>query len=361
MRIAILYVCTGKYVIFWEDFYKSSEKNFIPGAEKKYFIFTDALRIAFDDRPNVEKIHQDNLGWPKNTLMRYKMFEGISDKLIEYDYIFFFNANTLFVKPIKPEDFLPQQKETLVAVIHSGYADVPVSRKPFESRTKSRAFMTPKANQPYFQGAVNGGVARDFIEAIKELNADIEADLKDGIIAAWWDESHWNRYLAKRPDQVKILPPAYLCPEGVKVDYEPIIVLREKSRHGGHLFLRNERPATIRKFFTSSTYLVIAGVKNIPRIRRVIHTRKLWKLLRGLSKSQARPKEQENKNNDRAYLNSDEEGRQCIRTKELIDDAVRAGYIFDVPRQSNAISLTPKGQKFTSYFGLFKAWAINLL
>lgn len=41
-KIAILYICTGKYDIFWEDFYKTSEKYFLNNSEKHYFVFTDA-------------------------------------------------------------------------------------------------------------------------------------------------------------------------------------------------------------------------------------------------------------------------------------------------------------------------------
>lgn len=38
MRIAILYICTGKYNVFWGGFYKSSEKYFLSGqAEKDAF------------------------------------------------------------------------------------------------------------------------------------------------------------------------------------------------------------------------------------------------------------------------------------------------------------------------------------
>ena len=29
-KLGILYICTGKYDIFWEDFYKSCEKYFLP-------------------------------------------------------------------------------------------------------------------------------------------------------------------------------------------------------------------------------------------------------------------------------------------------------------------------------------------
>jgi hypothetical protein len=32
MKIGILYICTGKYVFFWESFYRSAEHFFFQGA-----------------------------------------------------------------------------------------------------------------------------------------------------------------------------------------------------------------------------------------------------------------------------------------------------------------------------------------
>ena len=41
-KVAVLYICTGKYDVFWKDFYISYEKYFLPDCEKHYYVFTDA-------------------------------------------------------------------------------------------------------------------------------------------------------------------------------------------------------------------------------------------------------------------------------------------------------------------------------
>ena len=41
MNIGILYIATGRYITFWEEFFKSAEKYFITEATKHYFVFTD--------------------------------------------------------------------------------------------------------------------------------------------------------------------------------------------------------------------------------------------------------------------------------------------------------------------------------
>lgn len=96
MRIAILYICTGKYSIFWKDFYKSSEEYFISGAQKKYFVFTDAPRIECQNNPNVKKIYQEDLGWPNNTLRRYEMFSTILMKSPN-SILFFISTQILYL------------------------------------------------------------------------------------------------------------------------------------------------------------------------------------------------------------------------------------------------------------------------
>ena len=54
--IGILYICTGPYVLFWEDFYKSFQKRFLIDFEKHYFVFTDAEEIYGQENQNVKKI-----------------------------------------------------------------------------------------------------------------------------------------------------------------------------------------------------------------------------------------------------------------------------------------------------------------
>lgn len=49
-KIAILYICTGKYEELFDDFYESSEKYFFQNDYRHYFVFTDSERIK-------EKLH----------------------------------------------------------------------------------------------------------------------------------------------------------------------------------------------------------------------------------------------------------------------------------------------------------------
>jgi hypothetical protein len=240
-KIGILYICTGKYSIFWKDFYSSMEKNFIDNSEKHYFVFTNNPKIDFEDEnPRIHKIYQDDLGWPDNTLKRFHIFLEHEKKILNMDYLFFFNANLLILNKITSEEFIPINEENLVATVHPGFYNKERIKFTFESNIKSTAFIPKEEGEHYFAGGLNGGKTSNFIEAMKKMKEDIDTDIKNGIIAKWHDESHWNKYLINRKD-LKILSPSYLYPEGWILPFKPIILIRDKDKYGGHSLLRNDK------------------------------------------------------------------------------------------------------------------------
>lgn len=248
MKVAILYICTGKYEIFWRDFYLSCETYFLPGIEKHYFVFTDSGHIDFEqDNPRIHRIYQENLGWPGNTLRRYEIFLSIEKNLEQFDYLFYLNANLLFLLPVMASNFLPQGNENLVACLHPGYYNKKRRRFTYEKNPRSLAYIDRTKGLYYFAGGINGGRTAYFIDAMKVMRKNIADDLSRGIVAVWHDESHWNKYLLDRSD-VKMLHPGYLYPEGFKLPYEKIILIRDKARYGGHNRIRGERPSFFKKF-----------------------------------------------------------------------------------------------------------------
>ena len=56
--IGMLYICTGKYTVFWPEFYETFSRNFLPGCKKEYFIIPDPQTIAHEDDPAVNRIAQ---------------------------------------------------------------------------------------------------------------------------------------------------------------------------------------------------------------------------------------------------------------------------------------------------------------
>lgn len=226
-RIAVLYICTGKYIFFWKDFYQSFENNFLKKSWVEYFVFTDAPNL-FDENVNsrIHRIYQKNLGWPENTLFRFGMFNSIREKLILFDFAFFLNANTVCMKRIDEKDFLPLNQELLV-VQHPGYYNVPVRKLPYEHRKKSLAYIPRGQGKVYVYGAVNGGGTEAFLKMSAELAGNIKKDYDEGIIAQWHDESHLNCYVWKCKSY-RLLKPTYAYPEGWKLPFEEKIRVLDK-------------------------------------------------------------------------------------------------------------------------------------
>ena len=64
------------------------------------------------------------------------------------------------------------------------------------------------------------------------MNNNIKIDDGNNLVAIWHDESHWNKFLLNKNDQIKILTPSYMYPEGFVLDFVPKIVLRKKNIFG---------------------------------------------------------------------------------------------------------------------------------
>lgn len=229
MKIGILYIAIGKYKVFWKDFFLSSESLFIREMKKYYFVFTDSEELHGMEKENVFIVKQKDLGWPQNTLLRFAMFDSIRNQLSRFDYLFFFNANLIFLKEITT-DFLPKYENLLVALHPSYYLEKDVDRYPYCRNPKSKAYIAYGKGRYYVQGALNGGKSEAFLNLISELKMATEEDLKRGVIADVHDESHLNHYILDRND-VKIVGPEYIYPEGWLLNKEPIILSRDKEKY----------------------------------------------------------------------------------------------------------------------------------
>ena len=257
MKLALLYVATGKYIAFWKEFYESFEQNFCTNSEKDYYIFTDSLDFDYKNNDNVFVIEQESLGWPDNTLKRYHMFSRIISKLEKYDYIFFLNANCKCMSVITEEEFI--NDKDLIFVQHPGYFNKSNEAFPYERNEKSKAYIPYGDGEKYNCGGDNGGKSASFIKLILSLRDETDLDLEQGIVAKWHEESHINHYLynLKDSNNIAILSPAYCFPEDTHIPFECKILIREKSK-----------------------YIDVDNIKNIPLINRI--NKRLRKFLKSL-------------------------------------------------------------------------------
>lgn len=228
-RIAILYICTGRYNRFWEEFYRSCEEYFLPETAKDYFVFTDDMTLSREK--NVHFYFKRCEGFPKDSLFRFDMFLTIENELEHFDYIFFLNSNAEFRQPIYAQEILPDNESGLVG------ADWPGKRKPahwpmffpYERNKKSTAYIAPSGKDyHYYMGGINGGTATAYLEMIQSLAMNIRKDYEQGIVAMVHDESHINRYF--RDHQPRSLSAEYCWPEEWSSTFVPKMVFRDKVK-----------------------------------------------------------------------------------------------------------------------------------
>ena len=178
MDIAVLYIGTGDYSVFWNNFYKSSELYFLPNHKKHYFVFTDDDNI--ETTHNITKIFKKCEGFPFDSLYRFKMFLTIKSELLKYDFIYFFNSNMIFLTLINDE-ILPKQnilENGLLAVLHPGHFQKHFIWYPYERNTSSLAYIPYNRIKKYFyfMGGVNGGVSSQYLKLIETCAINIDKD-----------------------------------------------------------------------------------------------------------------------------------------------------------------------------------------
>ena len=229
--IGILYICTGNYYLFWESFYESFEKYFLPDTIKNYYIFTDKPEnITHSEAEHVKVYYIDSLPWPLITLLKFHCFKRFESEFINNDYLMFVNANLVCREVVHEEEFLPGDNQELSCVSHPGLYNKKACWCPYERNRKSRAYVPYNIDGQYVCGGIICSQADKFMKMSEILASRINEDFSNRIIALWHDESHFNRYVVEHSN-VKILSPSFAAyPEGWALPFENKIELLDKSK-----------------------------------------------------------------------------------------------------------------------------------
>lgn len=192
------------------------------------------LLLSFSDLDQTLKgvnvIETEPAPWPTPTLMRYHLFLNEEEKLKEYDYIFYMDADMKVVAKVGDEVL----GEGLTAAEHPMYSLRKEYIPPYEPNPNSTAYISrpgavvkdetgkSRFKPYYYAGGFQGGPAKLFIEAMKEMKANVDKDFNKNYIAVWNDESHWNKYLSEHIPSI-VLSPSYIYPDSlIKEYYEPL-------------------------------------------------------------------------------------------------------------------------------------------
>ncbi|CAJ1048856.1 globoside alpha-1%2C3-N-acetylgalactosaminyltransferase 1-like isoform X2 [Xyrichtys novacula] len=211
-RVAVIVLAVGKYTRFLKKFLESGEKFFLVNLKVTYYIFTDNEQ----DVPKIELAEGRRISilpvpsakrWQEVVLSRMKWATvTIEQKLRdEADYLFMMDVDSVFHNTFGSESL-----SKLSAVLHRGYyKNVPRKQFPYERRPESKAYIPIDEGDYYYTAAVWGGYIEDMYKLVKHCYEQSEEDAKNGIEAAWQEESHLNRYLLYNKP-TKVLSPEYL-------------------------------------------------------------------------------------------------------------------------------------------------------
>lgn len=241
MKIAVLYVCTGNYSVFWTSFYKESKQFFYPKEERHFFVFTDDEELIKQSKElkDVDVYFQRRSGWPYDTLLRFNSFCMIQDRLREYDCCYFWNANAHFLKVVD-ETVIPfaDQEKQLILWRHTGkYQDEYGETFEAERNPISKAYVAPGERCCAYGGGFFGGASDAFVKMSCELRDWIAIDLQSGYIAKWHDQSHLQKYgTANKCIEV---PEYTIMSEEYMSDKDPYVIFWNKDHFGGNGKLRN--------------------------------------------------------------------------------------------------------------------------
>lgn len=218
MKIAVLAICLNeKYWPYIGPMIESARKHFLPGHEVDFLLWTDMTETTY----GATIFPTEPVEWPLPTLMRYHLFLQQEEKLREYDYLFYVDADMLFVDTVGDEIF----GEGITGAIHPMHNRHPKFQyAPLEPNPHSAAYVNREefwAADPsrfYYAGGFQGGRTEEFIVAMKSMKSSVDRDFIGNYVAIWNDESHWNRYLWDNPPVIT-LSPAYVYPDSLISEY----------------------------------------------------------------------------------------------------------------------------------------------
>ncbi len=229
-KVALISICLNEpYWQYIEPMFASASKFFLKGHEVDYIVWSD---MPQDRNVGAKIIPTETHAWPLPTLNRYTLFLREEKLLEEYDFVFYCDADMLFVSPVGNEVL----GDNLTVAEHPMYALKQGYVPPYEPNPESKAYIPrlgkiitkngKKRLKPiYAAGGFQGGRTPEWIEAMKTMKEWIDEDFMKGYIPIWNDESIWNAFLFRMtptgllPDSTVVLDPSYICPDSLNKAY----------------------------------------------------------------------------------------------------------------------------------------------
>ena len=229
-RVAVVTIClNGIYWPYLGKMVDSAKKFFLKDHEVDYFTWSD---MPPEHLPGIKVFPTEPFAWPLPTLKRYHLFLQQEELLSQYDFIFYIDADMLFVSRVGDEVL----GDGLTLAQHPMYALSQKYIPPYEPNSESKAFIPrlgriidlegKKRLEPiYAAGGFQGGRSDSFIKAMKVMKEWTDEDFANNYVPIWNDESIWNSYLFRLtptgvlPEGTVVLGPSYVYPDSLNKLY----------------------------------------------------------------------------------------------------------------------------------------------
>jgi len=230
MKISVCIIATNRYKELVPELIDGIKDFFLLKHDIIVHIFTDKLitQSLASGRISIEQHIIPSYAYPYATLFRYKILMDVPQQKYG-DYIFYIDADSRIVSEIGDEILAP-----VVAVRHPGYFN---GGGTWGDNKLSLSYTYPEKRKKYYCGGFSGGSNDHYYAISRLLKERIGADEKNGVMAVWHDETHFNQYLSETGGFLE-LDCSYMMPEpehkriawGIN-NFEPKILALEKPKN----------------------------------------------------------------------------------------------------------------------------------
>lgn len=216
MKIAVTFWGTQKYIEFLPQWYGRLEKYFLPGVEKKYFVFTDGQLDGCPD--NVVKMEIPHYGFPTTYHKTFEEMLKLEDKVSDCDWLVSVDADLYAWETIEYSEFFDDDKKYF-GVHHPCHfvGFQPHDRQPgaYDTNPLSNAYIDDNIMDMsvYYQGCLWGGKVPHVFDMMRQIDTWTKEDVSKDIQARFYEESYMNKWFLTHREETKTLSPEYAYPE----------------------------------------------------------------------------------------------------------------------------------------------------
>jgi len=220
--IGWLVIGTAKYFELGVNCLQSIKDNYKGEHESQYFLFTDRANELSDELDWITTIDINHIPFPFISMARYTHFIDRQDLFSECDYLYYRDADSLFV------DVGDEILSKRTTVLHPSYYMNETDTHPYDRNPNCNAYIPFGSGNQYYQNCFQGGEKEEFLKMSLLLRDRTQEDLSNDIIPLWHDESHMNKYMSDNPPTL-VLDPGYAFPEGWDLPFEQKILSTDKN------------------------------------------------------------------------------------------------------------------------------------